>query len=219
MGKINTLLISLAFASGIGTGYYLGKRKYETLADTEVESLKRYYENNYILKNETEPIEEKPVEDKTKRPKKALGKSDLDLKNEMTDYKDYSGQYQSQGSNKRIPGEPIPNSNVEKELTEEGRRNSEGPYIITPGEFNESTYEAHTLFFYADRVLADDDFNIVDDIVGTIGEEALGAFGMYEEDCVYIRNDELEIDYEILIDERYFAKASNRSVPGLKDSE
>lgn len=212
MGRINLILISLGFAGGFGTGFYLGKRKYEGLADLEVESMRRYFEENFT-KNEIEIVKKVVVE--TKKTGSPLEDNPLIIKDEVKKYKDYSKPYQTEKSDTRIPGQPI----VEKELTEEERRNSDGPYIITPGEFGESTYEAQTLFFYADRVLADDDYNVVHDISGTIGDEALGSFGMHEVDCVHVRNDTLAIDYEILIDERYFAKVTNKPVAGVKETE
>ena len=210
MDKINLVLISLAFACGVGTGFYLGKRKYEGIADKEVESVKRYFEERYVkhdiatTKKVTKALKDIPKVD-------PAADNRLTVKKDIKDYKDYSKPYQAEGSVERIPGASM--GNVEKELTEEERHDSDGPYIIAADEFNESSYEAQTLFFYVDRVLADDAYNIVDDIAGTVGVEALASFG--DSDCVYVRNDELGIDYEILIDERYFGKIANRKVPGL----
>ena len=215
MGKLNFVLISLGFAGGVSMGFYLGKRKFEGLADVEVESVKRYYEENYtkrdtkLIKRATEVLEDIPKN--LERP--SSDDNRLNVKDDISEYKDYSAQYQSEESDTRIPGKPA--IDIEKE----GAREPDGPYLITPGEFSESTYEAHTLFFYADKVLADDAYNVIHDITGTIGDEALASFGMYEQDCVYVRNDILGIDYEVLIDERYFAKVSTRPVEGVRETD
>jgi len=87
-------------------------------------------------------------------------------------------------------------------------------------EFNESNYETKTLFYYADKVLADDDYQILDDVKGNIGDDALTQFGVYADDAVYVRNDILGIDYEILLDEREYFKVSpsSRQRSGGNDS-
>lgn len=78
------------------------------------------------------------------------------------------------------------------------------PYVISPDEFGELTYETVTLTYYADKVLADEVEDIVEDVAGTIGLNSLLHFGEYEDDCVHVRNDRLEIDYEILLDSRSY---------------
>lgn len=78
------------------------------------------------------------------------------------------------------------------------------PYVISPDEFGESTYETIYLTYYADRVLADDVDDIVDDIEGTVGSKSLLRFGEYEDDIVHVRNDIIETDYEITLDTRSY---------------
>ena len=76
------------------------------------------------------------------------------------------------------------------------------PYEITPQEFNEiEGYEVISLRYYVqDNTLADDNDELVDDIDSIVGEENLQKFGHYEDDCVYVRNDRMKCDYEILLD-------------------
>lgn len=79
------------------------------------------------------------------------------------------------------------------------------PHVITPEEFGELyDYEKVSLTYYADGVLTDEDDNIVDDMDGIVGMDSLSTFGQYEEDSVYVRNDERRCDYEILMDERKY---------------
>ena len=79
------------------------------------------------------------------------------------------------------------------------------PYVITPEEFGEKDdYEAESLTYYADDVLTDNYDNVIKDLKGTVGKDFKSHFGEYEDDSVFIRNDELKTDYEILRDSRCF---------------
>ena len=44
-----------------------------------------------------------------------------------------------------------------------------------------------------------------DEIEETIGKDSLTHFGEYEDDSVFVRNDRLKVDYEILMDQRGYA--------------
>ena len=78
------------------------------------------------------------------------------------------------------------------------------PYIISPDEFGEiDDYERVTLFHYADGVLTDDNDERVEDVAATVPEDYVLHFGEYEEDSVFVRNDEMKTDFEIL---RQFGK-------------
>lgn len=81
----------------------------------------------------------------------------------------------------------------------------ETPYIISPEEFDDiEDYTPISLTLYADGILADEDDEPVD-IEITVGSEALTGFGEYEDDSVFVRNDTLKCDYEILLDQRLYS--------------
>ena len=82
------------------------------------------------------------------------------------------------------------------------------PYVIPPEEFDENGYETETLYYFADGVLADGCNEIVNNIDELIGEDSLTHFGEYEEDSVFVRNENLETDFEILKDRRRFSEVS-----------
>lgn len=87
-----------------------------------------------------------------------------------------------------------------------------GPYVIAPEEFGETDYETESLTYYADGVLTyDGTDDIVEDVDGMIGKESLTTFGEYEDDSVFVRNDELEKDFEILLDQRNYHDVSGGS--------
>jgi hypothetical protein len=78
------------------------------------------------------------------------------------------------------------------------------PYVITPDEFGDE-YDKFSLTLYADKVLVDDDDEPIEDVEDTVGWDAFNHFGEYEDDSVFVRNDERQADYEILLDERNYS--------------
>ena len=138
-----------------------------------------------LVKTKYEKIADEEIESvKEVYSKKAYNevKADADEYSELINKNGYSGD---------IP-----------ENKEEGDDDMKKPYVISPDDFGETGYEQVTLFYYNDKVLADDADNEIDDIDALVGEESLNHFGEYEEDSVYVRNDEMKTDYEILISER-----------------
>ena len=89
--------------------------------------------------------------------------------------------------------------------------NTKKPYVISPDEFGElDEYEAVSLNYYADGVLTDDWDNVIEDVDGIVGKDSLTHFGEYEEDSVFVRNDNLKTDYEILMDVRNFSSVKHQ---------
>lgn len=77
------------------------------------------------------------------------------------------------------------------------------PYVIPPEQFGDNEdYDEISLTYYADKVLVDEDDEVIEDVDDMIGLESLNHFGEYEDDSVFVRNDERKCDYEILLDQR-----------------
>lgn len=85
------------------------------------------------------------------------------------------------------------------------------PFVIPPEDYGDEGYETKSFKYYADSVLTDEEGEIVSDPESVIGT-ALSKFGVYEEDSVYVRDIEAEVDYEILKDERLYADVSRRTM-------
>ena len=80
------------------------------------------------------------------------------------------------------------------------------PYVIRPDEFGElDDYDTISLTYYADKVLTDENDEPIDDIDDIVGLDSLETFGEYEDDSVFVRNDRMRVDYEILLDMRNFS--------------
>lgn len=180
----------LAFIVGAGMGsvctWKLLKRKYELIAQEEIDSVKVAYATREIGKGFVEGFRDglKVAEDRTQK-----DEDDVDFKNyasiiQKEGYTDYSRSVEEK------KGEAF----VEK------------PYVISPEEFGEfEEYEKISLTYYADEVLADENDEEVDDVDEIVGEESLNHFGEYEDDSVFVRNDRLKCDYEILLDQRNYS--------------
>ena len=79
------------------------------------------------------------------------------------------------------------------------------PYIIRPEEYGElHAYETLSLNYYADGVLTDELDNPIEDVESLVPADFADHFGEYDDNAVFVRNDNLECDYEILRDLRKF---------------
>lgn len=169
-----------AFATGVAIGaavtckYF--KTKYERIAQEEIDSVKE----TFSTKKE-EPVVEKDTIEEEPKPIRYMKPSLSEYAAKLTNngYTNYS------------------NIEVEEEnildLTPK-------PYVISPSEFDtEDGYEAITLYYHTDGVVADDMGEVVEDFENIIGSDFHVHYGEYEDDAVHIRNEKLKTDYEILL--------------------
>ena len=173
---------------GVGgvVGYFIAKKRYEALADKECESLIKKIEE------QTSKLEDmkstKPIKQKDKKEIKVTQN-----KPNFTDKKDYFDYSKLYRTNTQTDGETY-----------------EYATLITSSEFVQSTdNEQHTLIYYSDGVLADDDYNEIKDVKDYIGNIDLYKIFVESEDCtdaIYIRNAKLKQDFEIIFDERSFSE-------------
>lgn len=122
-------------------------------------------------------------------------------------YGDYVSQAKryAPGRYNVIPGsedeEAEPEPTIEKIDPVEDYRD---PYVISMDEFaTMDGHEAVTLTYFRDGVLADENYDMVTDVEATVGD-ALERLEQYGEDCVYVRNERLRVDYEVLRDMRSY---------------
>lgn len=99
---------------------------------------------------------------------------------------------------------PLLEAEVAPIKTKEENVDKETPYVISPDDFGEEDgYETISLTYYQKNdIVADDMDELVEDVDKVIGYESLAHFGEYEDDSVFVRNDRLKVDYEILLDDR-----------------
>lgn len=92
-----------------------------------------------------------------------------------------------------------------QDVEEGGTDDMDKPYVISPDDYGtEDDYDLYSYTYYADKVLADENNEPIEDVDQRIGLESLNHFGEYGDDTVYVRNDELKADYEILLDKEKY---------------
>lgn len=184
----NIAAFLLGAASGSAVTWYISKKYYDKITQEEIDSVKSV--------NWKSPIKETKKEETPKEPEKKFD-ADADIYKSAPNKTNYTNY-----SNSEVF------KNTKEEPEKEEKLAKDKPYVISPEEFGEFyDYEKVSLTCYSDKTVADDDYEIVDDIKNTIGLKALESFGEYENDSVFVRNDRLKTDYEILLDEQTYEDA------------
>lgn len=175
--KLSSVII---FCGGVFIGGFLTwdffKTKYEKIANEEIASVKEAFKHR-------EHKSEKDYEIEEDLKAKAAYINIIDA----TGYKNYSN----------VPIETDKKGGTaDMELKQ--------PYVITPEQYEDNVdYTKVSLTWYNDEVLEDDWGNILDPD-DVIGSDALKTFGQYEKDSVFVRDDDEQIDYEVLLDTRSY---------------
>lgn len=185
----NIVMFAVGAAIGSAVTWKILKDKYERIVQEEIESVKEVFAG--MVEANTEEDEE------TDEGHHQINWDEYeDLEEELEEYAELTNLYSSEkGGAEKVE--------VAK------------PYVISPYDFGEID-EFHTisLTYYADGVLEDDEQNIVTDVDELIGEQSLTTFGEYEDDSVFVRNERLQTDFEILKDPRTYAEANSPNQVG-----
>lgn len=197
-----TLSKVLIFAAGAAIGsvatWKICKDRYEARIQEEIESVKEKFsvkKEEIETENEDEEGSELEVDSSGSR---VIEKPDL---------KEYAKLLERYRSN--IPEEeadPPKNDSDEEEeyIPDEVEEVRDGIYPIKPEIFGDDEYETEYFTLYADNVLADGRDLVVEKPENQVGYHYQDYFGIYEEDLVCIRNEELKTDYEITRDSRRY---------------
>ena len=212
---VNVLIFAVGAAIGSAATWKFVKDKYEKIAQEEIESVKEVFSDRFNSSNEEtsseesdeEMSEEDPVSDCRKicwEELEDLDPSELEEEEYQADLIEYEGianTYKEGGADNMPTSEP------------------REPYVIEPIEFGElDDYKTFELTYYEDGILEDEDYDIVKNPEEILGPYALGSFGEYEDDSVFVRNEHLRADFQILKDYRTYDEA--RSIgPGRVDDE
>ena len=203
----NVLMFAVGAAVGSAVTWKVVKTRYERLVQEEIESVKTAFNDMLAIRqdddvettNDDNADENEPEPDP--KPKQGqINWSELEDLDEE-DEEEY---------------EPTEEDMAEYEQLTANYTNGKGgagnmardPYVIAPYDFGEiDGYHTIELTYYADDVLEDDIYCIVNDRDDLIGPKALNTFGDYEEDAVFVRNERLRTDFQILKDYRTYAEA------------
>lgn len=205
-----------AFAAGYMTASLVMRAKYEAILSQEIESVKDTFARA------AEPKEEDAViEDAAPYFSDSKNVPDADVSSLVVGMK-YGDDEPPQRVNYSKADIELEDAVDDEEeaglLFTQSDGDEEGAYLISHTEFIEThdDWDKITLsYFMEDDTLVDDQEIIVPDVNFVIGEKALQYFGKRSGDpnIVYIRNPEIETDFEVLFDRRSIAQA----LYGLED--
>jgi hypothetical protein len=199
--KITSFMMFI-FGAAVGsvvTWQYI-KKKYERIAQEEIDSVKETFSKLEVKSKDNESKENNNVRTIVERAK------------DKPSVVEYAAKLRKQGYINYSDTDSLSEEEVDENMI------NDKPYVISPDEFGEfDDYETISLTYYADQVLADEDDELVEDIEETVGFESLNAFGEYEDDSVFVRNDRLKCDYEILLDQRKYSDVIKRRPHEVED--
>ena len=183
-----TNIISFVIGAGIGAvgAAVVVKKHYDAIIDDEVESVREAFAKNYekTVEEENEKSE-KLYDDAKEAIKKYSAASDVDDREEepADDADDYDDEEEEEVDNKK-------------------------PYVISPEEFGASEYAIISLTHFSDGTVINDKDKIVSNSAELLGDDFADHFDDYETDpdVVYVRNDALGIDFEVLRDYQEYSE-------------
>lgn len=194
-GIINVFIFAAGAAIGSAVTWKFVKTKYERIANEEIESVKMVYSKKFES-SESEEIE--PIDEDS-------------LYAAIDEASRYVDEIKKHGYSTDV-------KNIKERRG--GTMANDGPYIISPEEFDAiDDYQAISLTYFNDGVLANmwDSQLDDDEVKEMVGTDFAEHFGEYEEDTVFVRNDELQADYEITRDWRNYVDVVSGDDPHQVD--
>jgi hypothetical protein len=189
------------FGAAVGTAasWRFAKQKYERIAQDEIDSVKLVFARRKADAN-------RDAREKAKEAKKKLDISEYASRLSGHGYTNYSN----------ADAENIDLRSIkEREGTEEMEKDR--PAVIAPDEFGEiDDYEKISLTYFADKVLADENDEPIENADEVVGPVSLKSFGEYEDDSVFVRSDRLKCYYEILLDQRKYSDVAKKKPREVK---
>lgn len=181
-------IFSFAIGAAIGSvaTWKIVKNKYERIAQEEIDSVKDVYSKREAMKKAENEEKEQEIREKA------------DLAKDKPDIMEFAAKIARE--------EGYINYGESEKKEEEPSKTGDEVYVIPPEEFGMlDGYDTISLTYYADQILADDDDRPIENVEETVRFDSLNHFGEYEDDSVFVRNDRLKVDFEILKDLRRYA--------------
>lgn len=203
----NKVFGTILFTAGVVIGslvtWKVIKTKYEDIAQKEIDSVKEEYTRLMVSmkKKLNDSVTYKDDNNEDDRSEKDTDNIDDSI---MTNYNEIVKSYRSSDDEENTQNEK---EGEEKEEDNDGVSYMEAPYVISPDDFGSVPgYNVEPLDYFADGILADG-WGVELDIAETIGEDAINHFGDYDDDVVYVRNEQIKLEYEVTRDPRTYAEA------------
>ena len=215
------------FIAGVGVGLAIGftvgskvmekklKTKYAKIAEDEISEMREHYQQKMVAVEPKPPIEDviKERERYTEAEQQAIDETNLLFPPEDGEEVVVEEVIEV----KETSQVNVFNTETWDYAKEVKSRDPEVPYIIHIDEFtqNEPDNEQITYTYYEiDDVLADPRDTKVDDMDAVIGLGNLGRWGhgSNDENIVYIRNERLSLDFEVVRDRGSYAEETRKNI-------
>lgn len=201
----NTIKKLILFFTGAAVGsastYVTYKYTKAKKMDAEFEEMRDIYKKKIeeISKTVDAAIEKSQERENTPEEKSITNQVKPSVKKMAKDYQEAAEKY-----------------SAEKNMTKPSRSL---PKVIKPEEFGEiDDYECVTLtYIEKDEIFLDVSDEIVDAAMRNVGKANLNHFSDYEPDVLYVRNESLGIDYEIILKEDITYKEYMTELYGEED--
>lgn len=203
---INVLMFAVGAAIGSAVTWKVVKTKYEQIAKEEIESVKEAFADR--IANLQEQVDDYVDADAAEEWSDRARQIDWKELEDLDEEEDEDESYDT--TDDRAAYARIANNYT----SEKGGavKMAKRPYVISPDDFGElDDYNRITLCYYSDGTLEDEDHELIDEseFDNLIGSDSLFHFGEYEDDSVFVRNEYLKTDFEILKDYRTYAEANS----------
>lgn len=216
--EVRILLFGILLGAAVGAvggGVYIERRlrtKYERLAEEEIDAMRDHFRARLVAKEVKPELSDlgKKVEDLGYRPPAEAHAPSTAAHPALAEVPDPTAVEPDELETRNVFGDTDTSEILwDAELELQNRSRNEGPYVIHIDERHERNYTESTLTYYAgDDVLCDEKDKIIEDVDMVVGVENLDRFGHGSNDIniVYIRNDDLAIEVEVIKSERTYAE-------------
>ena len=205
--KTVELIALSALVLGGAIGYLLGWKRGEAYAESEIKIMRDFYDKKERAQEKTsefpkpghKTLPEYREEVVSQGYAESLTETELDV---INDPLVQPPVYNAIGE--EIPVSPeLAEFDLKGEFYSKQCKSKGKPYPISYEEFSDDAFEKDTItYYYGDDTLADTRDEIIDDVDRTVGRDFKDYFGWrsYDDDIVYVRNERLGLDFEVLYD-------------------
>lgn len=168
------LYFSIGAAVGAVSAWFITKQYYKKRLQEDIDAIREDYEDEYTKER---------VEDKVKELGYISDEDEKEVPINPVNAEDYDENGVKRDDVNPFPYEP---SNV--------------PYPINPDQYHdEMVFDKMTLSYYEDTgsLVSDEEEEV--NISDFIGRESLDHFGEYESDVLYVRNEKMGTDFEVVL--------------------
>lgn len=183
-----TIIFSVGAAIGAASTYFILKDQFNKQRNEEQAQDKEYYKELYSNKEETQSKEE-PKDIEIKIEDAVMAEIEVKPGEEEPDYKDIINKLNYNKFSTKTPdmsGDPRP---------------AKKPYQISMDDYNEDVSQIKKIisYFEDDGVCMDNDTKeVLDNVAKDIGIDNLELINTEGNDEIYIRNEQLGIDYNVV---------------------